>query len=131
MVDANLFISLFKLLDSFLKEIKPNDYGNIEPYQIEAFRHYQEAVFFFCLAWSVGAIINNEADRRLFDAWLRAKISDLTYLSDVPIPEEINGSPATIFDFQLKYDSYDVIKEKQQQTNDYSCDVQWVPWGQA
>lgn len=130
-VDANLFISLFKLLDSFLKEIKPNDYGNIEPYQIEAFRHYQEAVFFFCLAWSVGAIIDNEADRKIFDAWLRAKINDLTYLSDVPIPEEINGNPATIFDFQLKYDSYDVIKEKQQQTNDYSCDVQWVPWGQV
>ena len=52
-------------------------------------------------------------------------------LPGVPIPEEINGNPATIFDFQLKYDSYDVIKEKQQQTNDYSCDVQWVPWGQV
>lgn len=39
-VDSNIINSLFKLLNTFLAELKPNDFGIIESYQIDAFWHY-------------------------------------------------------------------------------------------
>ncbi|CAL6082691.1 Dynein_heavy chain [Hexamita inflata] len=130
-MDSALILNMFRLLDTFLRELKPNDFGQIEQWQIDSFRHYQEAIFFFCLVWSVGAILSNDESRYKFDSWLRRRMNELTYLHDNPIPDQINGKRATIFDFQLKMDSYEVIKEKQLQSNDYVVNLAWVQWGEA
>lgn len=102
------------MLNTFIAELKPNEFGIIESYMIDTFWNYIEPIFFFCLTWSVGAVLGDQESRNLYDKWLRQKINELTYLQEQPFPEEINGKPATIFDFQLVYDSYEFIKEKQQ-----------------
>lgn len=66
----------------------------------------------------------------LFDGFLRKRIDELSYLTDSPIPDSINSKRATVFDFQLKFDSYETIKEKQQLNPDYAVSLQWVPWGE-
>ena len=60
----------------------------------------------------MGAVIADEQSRLHFDTWLRKRANDLTYLHDAPIPDTIEGVRATVFDFELKYDPYESIKEK-------------------
>lgn len=39
-MDATHLLNLFRLLDTYVKELKPNDFGVIEQWQIDTFRHY-------------------------------------------------------------------------------------------
>lgn len=70
-VDSNLFNALFKLLNTFIAELKPNEFGIIESYMIDTFWNYIEPIFFFCLTWSVGAVLGDQESRNLYDKWLR------------------------------------------------------------
>ena len=36
-MDANLLLAAFKIVDTFVRELKVNDFGLLEPYQIVAF----------------------------------------------------------------------------------------------
>lgn len=81
-MDATQLLNLFRILDTFVKELKPNDFGIIEQWQVDTFRHYQEAIFIFSLTWSIGSTICSDNGRILFDSWLRRKIVELSYLTD-------------------------------------------------
>ncbi|KAH0572596.1 Dynein heavy chain [Spironucleus salmonicida] len=138
-MDANLITSLFRILDTFIGELKPNDFGAIEAWQIAVFMRYLEPIFFFSLIWSVGASLADDPSRSNFDCWLRGKISELGYLSDCSIPMQIDDKYSSVFDFMFKYDSYDQIAEKIVQENldtknlenlvyssSITCD--WISW---
>lgn len=123
---------MFRILNTFILEIKPNDYGVIEDWQMDSFSNYfLEPVFFFSLIWGIGGTLANESSRSNFSTWLRKKIDDMTYLSDLPIPDNVEGKSASVFDFCLEYDSYDIIKEKQnsETIEGSKIKINWIPWG--
>ncbi|KAH0569467.1 Dynein heavy chain [Spironucleus salmonicida] len=132
-LDANLVLSLYKLLDCFIAELKKNDFGYYEQYQIIMFEKYLDKFFFFSLIWSVGAVIGDEESRLLFSNWLKSQIIKNNDLKDLPFSEQL------VFDYQFVYTGFCDLKDQVNVMINEGNDVEeglkelvqqnWKPWG--
>ena len=72
-MDAALVLSVFKLINTFLAEIKPNDFNIIDEWQKTQFLKYVDHVFLYALVWAIGGTVADEKSRIIFDKWIRHK----------------------------------------------------------
>jgi dynein heavy chain len=100
--------ALLNMLDTFLAEYYEVDDGREKksPEQVDAFRAQLEAVFIFCLIWSMCCTVNR-ASRKAFDAFLRCEMTS----NGVKNPPPAKGS---VYDYK-----YDVAS------------ATWVPWNKS
>lgn len=107
--DAALVLSFYKILNSFIKEVKVNDFGIIEKWQLTLLRKYLDHIVMFSLVWAVGGTLGDKQSRLNFDKWLRTKWSSV---SSVEIPAQIGGQAVTVFDLELVYKPYSEVREE-------------------
>lgn len=63
LMDANLVMNVFKMFDTFINEVKPNDFGVIEDWKLKLFVKYLDHFFLFALIWGIGGTIADEESR--------------------------------------------------------------------
>lgn len=86
--DAGLVLSFYKFVNTFIGEVRPNDFGIIEPWQKKLLFKYLDHIVFYSLVWAIGGTLGDETSRRNFDGWLRVKWPTV---SKVELPTELSG----------------------------------------
>ncbi|XP_053154302.1 dynein axonemal heavy chain 1 isoform X2 [Hemicordylus capensis] len=117
--DANLTMSLLKLLDCFFHPFIPVEgMKKIPPEKTARIGEVIESWFIFALLWSVGA--TGDAQSRLsFSTWLRAKMSSEKI--SIPFPEE-----GLVYDYKL--DDAGISSIEEEDDEEIEKMVHWVSW---
>ncbi|GIQ85904.1 dynein heavy chain 1, axonemal, partial [Kipferlia bialata] len=129
-VDANLVMSMFKLIDCFLVDFAVNEMGQAPVERVAAIAKLLEPIVVFSMVWSLGASLEG-GSRDGFSTFLRGILAENAILEDIPLPEE-----GQVYDYCLCY-TYADVQAMQAEHGEAELDPKelmaratctWTPW---
>ncbi|GIQ82175.1 dynein heavy chain 1, axonemal, partial [Kipferlia bialata] len=132
-VDANLAMSFFRLLDSFLADYQPNQTtGRVGPEQRASLSLCLEPIIVFCLVWGMGGSVDGSSRAR-FSQWLQAKLKETGIMRKKPFPIASDGD--LVYDYHLKTEMADPAdhlhrdgsQPDPEELVEHSV-CEWIPW---